>query len=274
MNCRNLNLALATLILTLSGAQAEEESSIPFADGAFTISETDSMERVLSYNGTEIVRGYFLDYDRIVEIGTVEAALFQVGAGGNACGPRTVIAWKPEDEELKTALAGDDCGSPSPAITDSAIYFVPYLLPGTSAEVQVWTPDEGLTLAGTLSYTPQPGTSWDSLNIDDLAYPVDAFSNEAVYKMAQTLLGNKLVDVATGLSVTDGFHKLASGIAYASGCVPHACGSADAFMAIDKANRKLYFAQQDGNGGVEAWPALSEWPEDVRKAMQETIEKN
>ena len=68
--------------------------------------------------------------------------------------------------------------------------------------------------------------------------------NEAVYEAAQELLGDRLTDVATGLLTGGGTETTPSGIFYASGCVPHACGSADAFMAIDPKGRKLYFAQQ------------------------------
>ena len=59
---------------------------------------------------------------------------------------------------------------------------------------------------------------------------------------------------------------------YASGCVPHACGGADAFMGIDPHARKLYFAQQgDQEPRVTTWPALTDWPADLKEAMQSAI---
>ena len=273
MDFRTLSSAFFALALTISSAQAQEDGDgpIPFADGNFTITENDDMEKLLSFDGQEIARGYYLAYNRTVKIGETDVALFEVGPGGNACGPQTLIAWKPEGEGLKTAAAGDDCGSPPPSVSDTSIYFVPYLLPGTSAPVQVWTLDEGLKIAGTLNYAPQPGTSWEDLDIAELTYLVDAFSNEEVLADATALLGDKLTDVVTGLSVSDGFHTLDSGIAYGYGCVPHACGASDSFIAIDKAGRKLYFAQQDGNGGQDTWPAVADWPADIREAMLEAI---
>lgn len=273
MDFRILGNAVFAAALTASAAlaQADGERPIPFAGGKFTITENADMERVLTFDGREIARGYHLEYSRTVDISGMEVALFEVGPGGNACGSRTVLVWKPEDGDLKTAAAGDDCGSPSPAIAETAIYFVPYLLPGASAPVQVWTTDEGLKVAGTLTYAAQPGTTWDDLNIAELPYLVDAFSNEDILAAASSLLGDRLADVATGLTVSDGFHELGSGIAYGYGCVPHACGSLDAFMAIDKANRKLYFAQQNGNGGQDAWPALDQWPADIRDEMFKAI---
>lgn len=273
MDLRALNSALFALALTFSSAQAQEDENapIPFADGNFTIAENDDMEKLLSFDGQEIAKGYYLSYNRTVKVGATDVALFEVGPGGNACGTQTILIWKPEGEELKTVTAGDDCGSPSPSVSDHSIYFVPYLLPGSSAPVQVWTPDEGLKLAGTLSYAPQPGSDWESLDIADLTYLVDAFSNEEVLADATVLLDDRLTEVVTGLSVSDGFHMLDSGIAYGYGCVPHACGASDSFIAIDKAGRKLYFAQQDGDGGQDTWPAIADWPTDIRETMLKTI---
>jgi hypothetical protein len=270
---RTLSNAVFAVALTVSVAQAQEEDGdpIPFSDGNFTITENDNMEKLLSFEGQEISKGYYLAYDRTVKVDETDVALFQVGPGGNACGPQTLIIWKSEGEGLQTAAAGDDCGSPSPSVSDSAIYFVPYLLPGSTAPVQVWTVDEGLKLAGVMSYAPQPGTDWESLDISKMTHLVDVFSNEAVLSDATALLGDKLYEVVTGLSVSDGFHMLDSGVAYGSGCVPHACSLSDSFIAIDKADHKLYFAQQDGEGGQDAWPALDTWPAEIKEAMLKAI---
>lgn len=270
---RTLSNAVFAVALTFSAAYAQEEDggAIPFADGNFTITENDDMEKLLSFEGQEIARGYYLGYNRTVKVNGTDVALFEVGPGGNACGAQTLIIWKPEGEGLKTAAAGDDCGSPAPSVSDSSIYFVPYLLPGSSAPVQVWTPDEGLKLAGVMSYAPQPGTDWESLDISKMTHLVDLFSNEAVLSDATALLGDKLYEVVTGLSVSDGFHTLSSGVAYGSGCVPHACSLSDSFVAIDKAGSKLYLAQQDGKGGQDAWPALDTWPTEIKDAMLKAI---
>jgi len=57
----------------------------------------------------------------------------------------------------------------------------------------------------------------------------------------------------------------------ANGCVPHNCGGADAFLAVDIANRTLYLAQQGEGATPDAWPALEKWPRDVVKLMQGVI---
>ncbi len=80
--------------------------------------------------------------------------------------------------------------------------------------------------------------------------------------------------MTTALLVGGGTEKTASGIVYASGCVPHACGVSDGFMAIDAAAKKLYFAQQkdeQGASGADAWPDLKEWPAELRDAMEKAL---
>lgn len=273
MYFRALSSTLFVLTFALLPAQAEETGvdPIPFAGGNFTIVENDNMEKVLSFNGQELTRGYYVAYNQTADIGGTEVALFEVGPGGNACGPQSFLVWKPEGEALKTAAAGDECGSPPPAISDYAIVFVPYLLPGTTGNAQIWTPDEGMKLAGILSYAPQPGTTWATLNTSEMLFLVDLFSNEEVFADAAALLGDRLGDYVIGLNVSDGFHELKSGIVYGSGCVPHACGSMDSFIAVDKAGRKLYFAQQNDAGGRDSWPPLTDWPAEIRETMLKTI---
>ena len=142
---------------------------------------------------------------------------------------------------VQSAAAGDDCGSPPAAVTEQSIYFVPFLLPGASKPAQIWTPSDGLKVAGTLAFTPQPGTGWKDLDPAKLHNIVDAFDNEAVYAAGKQLLGDAITDVATGLLVGGGTESTPSGVFYASGCVPHACGGADAFMGIDPQRPQALF---------------------------------
>lgn len=273
MPFRTLINAVFALTLTASCLHAQEEGSypIPFGDGHFTIVENADMEKLLSFDGQELTSGYYLSYSQTVNVGGTDVALFEVGPGGNACGSQTFLVWKSDGEALRSVAAGDDCGSPSPSISDSSIYFVPYLLPGTTAPVQVWTPEDGLKIAGTLAFAPQPGSDWANLDITGLSHVVEAFSNEAILSEATALLGDRLTEVVTGLSVSDGFHILESGIVYGYGCVPHACSLSDSFLAIDQSGRKLYLAQQDGKGGQDTWPDLAGWPADVRETMLKTL---
>jgi hypothetical protein len=147
---------------------------------------------------------------------------------------------------------------------------VPWLLPGTTLPVQKWSPSGGLSMAGNLTYAPEPGTGWKDIDPSKFDNIVDALHNESVYRAAQEMLGERLAEVTTGLLVGGGTDTTASGIVYASGCVPHACGVSDGFMAIDAAGERLYFARE-GDGQPETWPALAEWPAELRSAMDEAF---
>src|SRR5690606_6014802 len=117
---RTLSNAVFAVALTFSAAYAQEEDggAIPIADDNFTITENDDMEKLFPFEGQEIARGYYLVYTRTLQVNGTDVALFEVGPGGNACGAQTLIIWKPEGEGLKTAAAGDDCGSPAPSVSD------------------------------------------------------------------------------------------------------------------------------------------------------------
>src|SRR5690242_19354670 len=119
---------------TANAAQADDDSQapIPFEGGQLTITQPEQDgEKVLAYDGKQLASNYDVFFDRIVKIGDVNVALVDVGDGGNQCGPAKVLVWKPKDGEVKTTtVEQDECGAPPAAISDSAIYFVPYLLPG------------------------------------------------------------------------------------------------------------------------------------------------
>lgn len=250
-------------------AQDEKQAPVPFAGGQLTITEAaDSGEKVLAFDGKELARNYDVFLDRIVKVDGVDVALVAVGGGGNQCGPAEAIVWKPEGGTVRSiTVEQDNCGAPPAAVSEYAIYFVPYLMPGASRQALQWSPRDGLTTSGRLTYMPEPGTGW--ADVDPARYDniVDAFHNEAVYHEAQKVLGDHLTDLATGLLVGGGTEKTASGAFYASGCVPHACGGSDAFMAVDPKNRALYFAQQGDKPRPDAWPDAGTWPADLRDAM-------
>lgn len=257
---------------TANAAQAEDDKQapIPFEGGQLTITEPEQDgEKVLSYDGKQLASNYDVYFDKIVKIGDVNVALVDVGDGGNQCGPAKVIVWKKDGEIQTTTVEQDECGAPPAAVSDSAIYFVPYLLPGDSKPALQWSPTEGLTTSGNLTYAPEPGTDWKDVDPSKYDNIVDAFHNEAVYKAAEALLGKDMPDVATSLLVGGGTEKTASGAFYATGCVPHDCGGNDGFMAVDPTKHKVYFARRGDNGEPDAWPPVKDWPADIKKAYDE-----
>ncbi|MDH6231382.1 hypothetical protein M2281_001954 [Mesorhizobium soli] len=262
------SLAAALLIAagTSAFAQDEKPTVIPFAGGKLTIKQTKEQEKVLAFNGKELAHNYVVLYDRTIELQGTKVALFSVGNGGNACGPSTVIVWKPAGGELKTETVGKECGSPPAAVTQDGLFFVPYLRPGETAELQSWTPDEGLRVSGELAYVPQPGTSWADLDPAKATHPYDLFANSDFYEAAKKVLGDKLADVALALSVSGGLDRTANGIFYGSGCIPHSCGEGNGFVAFDPEAKAVYFAQQTETS-PDAWPPLDTWPAEIRTAM-------
>lgn len=246
-------------LLLAPQAAAQEPDRIDFADGAFTITETDDGDRILAFNDKELARDYFISLDKIADVGGTEVAFFSVGPGGNACAPNTLMAWMPEGEDVRTASLGEDCGSPSAAISNYGVFFVPYLLPGDTAEVRAWTPDDGFSLQGMLSYAPDPGSNWASFDPKAISHPMDVFRNADIYAAAQALLGTRLTDVVTGLSVAASPDVSASGLLSARGCVPHACTMADTFIVVDAEHQAIFLAQQD-EPRASFWPARDMWP--------------
>ncbi|QIA21079.1 hypothetical protein [Mesorhizobium sp. AA22] len=265
----------ADLGASSNAALADDNSQAPvlFESGQLTISQQEEYgEKVLAYDGKQLASNYEVSFDKIVKVGAVNVALVDVGDGGNQCGPAKVIVWKPEGGTIQSiTVEQDECGAPPAAISDSAIYFVPYLLPGVSKPALQWSPTDGLTTAGNLTYMPEPGTDWKDVDPSKYDNVVDAFHNEAVYRLAETLLGKEMPEMATSLLVGGGTEKTASGAFYASGCVPHDCGGNDGFMAVDPANHKLYFARRGDKPEPDAWPAVNTWPAEVREARDKAL---
>lgn len=249
----------------------DKQAPIPFEGGQLTITQPEQDgEKVLAYDGKQLASNYDVSFDKLVKIGDVDVALVDVGDGGNQCGPAKVIIWKPEGGSIQTTtVEQDECGAPPAAIADDAIYFIPYLLPGESKPALQWSPTGGLTTSGNLAYTPEPGTDWKDVDPSKYDNIIDAFHNEAVYKAGQALLGNDMPDMTTSLLVGGGTEKTASGAFYATGCVPHDCGGNDGFMAVDPAKHKVYFAHRGENGEPQGWPALKDWPADIKKAYDD-----
>jgi hypothetical protein len=263
----------AALVAAASAAHAQDEAQapIPFEGGTLTITETEDLDKVLAFDGEELARNYVVLYDKTVEVNGTRVALFAVGDGGNQCGPAEVIVWKGKDGEIQTEAVGEDCGAPPAAISDSSIYFVPYLLPGDTNNVQQWSPDTGLEVVGSIAYSPQPGTGWQDLDPAKFEYMIDSMKNAAVYDAAQKLLGDHVLDVVTGLQTGGTTETTPSGIYYASGCVPHACGGADAFMAIEPKSQKLYFAQEGDSPQPSTWPDFGTWPAEIKELMSKAL---
>jgi hypothetical protein len=254
------------------GTDDEHQGPIDFEGGKITITGADDSEKTVAYDGKTLASNYQVRFDKIVKVQGVNVAIIDVGDGGNQCGPATLLVWKPEGGAIKSKLVEqDDCGAPPPAVAENSIYFVPYLLPGESNQSWQWAPDSGLQISGRLSYIPDPGTDWKDVDPSKYQNIIDSFHNEAVYKAAQKLLGKDMTDMATSLLVGGGTEKMPSGAFYATGCIPHACGGGNGFMAVDVKKKALYFAKQGEHPQPDTWPALKTWPPEMRDALKKAL---
>jgi len=254
----------AALALSLAAmpalAQDDKVERIAFAGGELTITETPDFEKILAFDGRELARDYFVFFDRIAEVTGTEVAFVYVGPGGNACAPAVAMVWQSEDGEIASDIAGEeDCGAPAPAVSENGVFFVPWLLPGETADVRAWAPGEGFRLHGRITYAPQPDTSWASFDADAVSHPMELFQNADILAAAEALLGGELTDVASGLGTASAPDVSPGGLLYARGCVPHACGVADTFVVVDKAAQAIYLAQQD-EPSARFWPERAAWP--------------
>lgn len=258
-------LALGFVLACSAPVLADETESRAFGGGVLTIGENSDGEKVLGFDGRQLAAGYFLVFEQAAVVEDQPVMLYAAGDGGNACGPASVIVWKPEDRPVEAVSIGEDCGAPSPAVSSERIVYLPYVLPGSSEPVETWSPSAGLVLAGRLDFAPEPGTGWADLENKPVGHPMDYFSNAAFYKQAQALLGEDLGVVAQALSVSSE-PEADSGLQIARGCVPHACTISDGFVAVDVKARAIWFAQMRGSSFAH-WPKLAEWPKPVRAAF-------
>lgn len=264
---------LAAALLLAAGflpAVAQEPEIIEFEGGRITITEKDTGEKVLAFDGRIIATDYVVFLNRTADVAGTPVALVSIGSGGNACGVSTVILWRGESG-IEDQRVGDDCGAPTPSISDDALLFVPWVNPGeTGLVVQRWTPQEGLHTFGTLSYAPEAGTGWADIDPAHLSHPLDLFRNAAIYDAASALLGDGLAEYAVELGTATA-PEMRDGMIVANGCVPHACGISDSFVAVDVAARAIYLARQADQGPPESWPAAEQWPQAAAQARREAL---
>jgi hypothetical protein len=270
-------LVLILLPATSLFAQApviDQQAPIPFEGGQFTITQQEADgEKVLAYDGQRLASNYDVFFDRIIDIAGAEVALVDVGDGNidHLCSPPVMIVWKPKGGTIQgITVEQDGCGAPA-SVTDDVIYFVPYLLPGASKRAMQWSPTDGLTIAGNLTYMPDPGTDWKDVDVSKYEDMIDAFHNEAVYRDAAALLGKDMTVLAASFLAAGGTKTTASGIVYFDGCAPHNCGGNHGFMAVDQTNHKLYFAHSGDKPVMDVWPPVQTWPAEVKAALVEAM---
>jgi hypothetical protein len=269
-----MRLLALTLILLNSAASARAEipvpAPVPFAGGEFTFAIGEDEEIAMSYAGQEVHRAPVIKFDRMVSVGGVEAALFNTGEGGNGCGPQMLIFTLPPDAvDPVIDIAGEECGAPEPAVTADAIYFVPHVPPGGTALVERWTPKDGVTVAGEISFMPQPETGWADFDPAKISHPVDLFNNAELYAALQALAGQRFVELADKLGTASPPTLIDGKFLAAPGCQPSACSSDKGFAGLDIEKKAVFAAIRTEDGTETLWPAdKAAWPEALIKAWE------
>jgi hypothetical protein len=258
---------LFALGLAVPAPAQDGSEEIPFAGGTITIVETTDYEKIVSFNGEEIDRDFQVWFERIATVRGTEVALISIGPGGNACGANTLLLWSDGKDGVNTDKLPGDCGWPAPAVSDYAVFFVPWPGPGEELPVQRWAPDEGFALAGMLRFVPEPDTGWAGITADPAIHPLEYFSNAAFFADAAAALGDDLAEYALGLRVAAEMEKIGGDIYAATGCVPHNCGGADSLLVVDIAAETAWFAQKRGTQ-IAQWPSADKWTPAARNALK------
>ena len=253
-------------------AQAELPAPVKFGDGEFTFTRVEDDETAVSYKGIELYRNYFISFGGIVKVEEKDVALISGGDGGNACGPAYLIVTLPADEpDPKVETVGSDCGAPEPSVSSDRILFVPYVQPGKAELIQEWTPSKGLRQNGEIRFLPQPNTNWANFDASRADYAAQPFDNKDFYDTALALLGERLGEVAFGLSVAGPAEIIDKKYVAYSGCQPHACGAANAFIGVDLEKHAVYAANRISDKPEEFWPSdFKSWPDELQKAYEKS----
>ena len=268
-----LTAALLSLVVQTASAQEELPAAVKFGDGEISFARGEDEEIAVTVNGQEIYRNYFVTFERLAKVGGTDVALLLGGPGGNACGPSSLIVTQPEGSpDAKVDIVGEDCGAPPVTVMPHEIRFVPYLVPGATETVQKWTPDGGLAEAEEISYQPQEGSNWDSLDPAKADHPYALLNNADIYAAAQNLTGDKFSELVTLLGVAGPPEVLDGGLVASPGCQAHACGTANGFLGLDLENSQVFAATKYSNADAALWPAdISAWPSPLRQAFEASV---
>lgn len=255
-------LALSTLPLM---AQEEPAEPVAFAGGTLTVTPTPDELKILSFNGQELLRNFFINFIETATVGGRPVAFFEAGEGGNACGPELVAIWIKEGETAARAdrLGDNGCSTGEPTIDPDTVRITPFVLPGETQAVRAWSPERGLYEDSTISFEPEEGSGWAQLDAAEIGHPMDLLANADIYAVAQTMLGSGLTEYARGLSVASEPEFIDERFIVGDGCVPHLCTVTDSFIAVDTKEHKLFVAQKADSKVAMVMPEKAQWPAEL-----------
>jgi len=261
---------LGTALLALPQAGAETiDQTMDFAGNTLEVVQTDDFDRVLKVNGNEVLRDFQIYMERTIPLGGREVLLVSAGPGGNACGSYPVVLIPANDGTLTVATPiGTECGQfGEMAATPTELIFFGHTRPGVSASIDRWSPTTGLEHIGRIEFEPHPNTGWSTFRPDGLSHPIYLFTNEDIFQAFETLAGPDLGALSTSLLVAAEPQLLDNRFLIGKGCTPHACGTADGFIAVDLEKQSVY-AATDATESRSIWPPVDQWPEPLRVKLE------
>jgi hypothetical protein len=256
---------LAALLLALAPAgRAEEAKPIDVTVGPvmLQIVKTDSGESELHDGGRVLVKDFIVDPGLAGTFNDVQARVFEISQGGNACEgwPAIVTVDKDRTVNIDTTLK-DACGTFTASADLEGFTFVEAVVPGQDGSVWRFTPGRGLRKLGDLIFRPQPNTTWGDLD-KMLDHPLSLFSCAPFDAAVHRLTGRQYADLAIRLHVASEVEQKGDYL-IAQGCQAHACNSDQGFIAIDRKAHKVFLAMRSEKD-VTTWPKLANWPARLR----------
>ena len=140
MRTQFLATATAALALTTMPLLAQEDLPPPvaFGGGELSITQGEDEQKVLRFNGLELLRNFYVTYLESATVGGTTIAFFEAGEGGNTCAPELVAVWEKEGELDPRAdhLGEGGCATGEVSIEADAVRMTPYVAPGETLPVR------------------------------------------------------------------------------------------------------------------------------------------
>ena len=267
VRCAVLVWLAATLALSPARAQDAKPQDVAVGPVTLQIVETESGEKELRYGTRVLAKEFSINEGRAARFKDIDARVFDVGPGGNACEGWPAVVTVDKDRKVAIDITMKDlCSSFSASADDDGFVFVETAVPAQDGSVWRFTPAEGMRRLGVLVFRPQPKSSWADLG-RAFDHPLTLFDIAPVEAAVRKLTGRQYADLALRLRVASPVEKKGERYLVGTGCQAHACNSDQGFIAIDRPARAVFLAMRH-NAQMTVWPDLSRWPEALRAALK------
>lgn len=273
MDVRGALLGL-TLALLAPAAHAEKAKPVDVTVGPVTLQiiESDSGEKELRDGTRVLVKDYMIEPGLAASFKDIQARVFGISQGGNACEGWPAIVTVDKDRKVKVdTTMHDECATFATSADPEGFTFVETPVPGQDGSAWYFTPEKGLLKLGRLVFEPQPGTTWNDLDkMRD--HPLSLFACAPFDAAVRKLIGKQYDDLAIRLRVASGVEQKGNYL-IAQGCQAHACNSDQGFVAIDRNSHAVFLAMRSDKA-VTTWPKAAGWPAALRATLKSWQTRN